>query len=116
MKRILTAVIALPILIASILISSLWWLFVALAAAAMVLGLWEFYVLARRLKLKPDPTPGYLAGAAMITIATLTQQNDPGVNVLLFQLVIIVLTAGTLIATTLRGAPFDTMIASTGAT
>ena len=116
MKRILTAVIALPILIASILISSLWWLFVALAAAAMVLGLWEFYMLAKRLKLKPDPTAGYLAGAAMITIATLTQQNDPGVNVLLFQFVIIVLTAGTLIATTLRGAPFDTMIASTGAT
>ena len=34
MKRILTAVIVLPFLIASILISWLWWLFVLLAAAA----------------------------------------------------------------------------------
>ncbi len=116
MKRILTAVVALPILIVSILVSSLWWLFVALAAAAMVVGLWEFYLLAKRLKLKPDGAAGYLAGAAIVTIATLTPQNDPGVNVLLLLFVIIVLTAGALIATTLRGAPFESMIASTGAT
>ncbi|HEV8429459.1 MAG TPA: phosphatidate cytidylyltransferase [Pyrinomonadaceae bacterium] len=116
MKRILTAVVALPILIASILFPFLWWLFVALAAGAMVLGLWEFYLLAKRLKLKPDVTAGYLAGTALITISVLTPQNDPGVNVLLFQFVIIVLTAGTLVAETFRGAPFDTMIASTGAT
>ena len=116
MKRLLTAVIALPILIASILFPRLWWLFVALAAAAMVLGLWEFYVLAKRLKLKPDTGAGFLAGAAIVTIATITSQNDPGVSVVLIQFVIIALTAGTLIATTLRGAPFDTMIASTGAT
>ena len=116
MKRILTAVIALPILIASILIPWLWWLFVALAAVAMIIALWEFYLLAKKLKLKPDAGAGYLAGAALITIAVLTPQNDPGINVLLFMFVIIVLTAGTLIATTLRGAPFDSMIASTGAT
>src|ERR1044072_1065020 len=116
MKRILTAVVTLPILIASILIPWLWWLFVALAAAAMVLGLWEFYLLAKRLKLKPDATVGYLAGAAIITIAVLTQQNDPGISVLLNQFVIIFLIAGTLVAATFRGAPFDSMIASTGAT
>jgi phosphatidate cytidylyltransferase len=114
MKRILTAAVALPILIVSILIPWLWWLFVALAAAAMVIALWEFYLLAK--KLKPDAAAGYLAGAAIITIATLTTQTDPGISVLLFMFVIIVLTAGTLIAATLRGAPFDTMIASTGAT
>jgi phosphatidate cytidylyltransferase len=113
MKRILTAVVALPILIASILIQSLWWLFVVLAAAAMVLGLWEFYVLAQRLKLKPDRAAGFIAAAALLTIAL---QNDPYGNLLLMVLVIIVLTAGTMIARTLRGAPFDTMIASTGAT
>lgn len=116
MQRILTAVVALPILIASILIPWLWWLFVALAAAAMVIALWEFYLLAKKLKLKPDAAAGYLAGAAMITVATLTPQSDPGINVLLFMFVIIVLTAGTLIAATLRGAPFDTMLASAGAT
>jgi phosphatidate cytidylyltransferase len=113
MKRILTAVIVLPFLIASILFASLWWVFVLLAAAAMVIGLWEFYLLAKKLQLKPDPGAGYLAGAAIVTISL---QNDQAVNVLLVQFVIIVLTVGTLIAATLRGAPFDKMIVSVGAT
>jgi len=112
MKRILTAVAILPFLIASILISSLWWVFVLLAAAAMVVGLWEFYLLARRLKLQPEVAAGYIAGAALITIPL---QNDPA-NVLLVLFVIIGVTIGTLIAITLRGAPFEKMIASVGAT
>ncbi len=113
MKRLLTAVVVLPFLIASILIASLWWVFVLMAAAAMVLGLWEFYLLAKRLKLQPDPAAGYIAGAALITISL---QNDPALNILLVQFVIIILTVGVLIAATLRGAPFDKMIASAGAT
>ena len=113
MNRLITAVIVLPFLIASILISSLWWLFILLAAAAMVLGLWEFYLLAKKLQLKPDPAAGYLAGAAIVTIAV---QRDPAVYVLLIQFVIIVLIAGTMIAATMRGAPFDKMIASVGST
>ena len=112
MKRILTAVAILPFLIASILISSLWWVFVLLAAAAMVVGLWEFYLLAKRLKLQPEVAAGYIAGAALITIPL---QNDPA-NVLLVLFVIIAVTIGTLIAVTLRGAPFEKMIASVGAT
>jgi phosphatidate cytidylyltransferase len=112
MKRILTAVVVLPFLIASILIDSLWWVFVLLAVAAMVLGLWEFYLLAKRLQLKPDPATGYVAGAALVTISL---YNDPAA-VLLVQFVIIALIIGTLIAATLRGAPFDKMIASAGAT
>ncbi|HSE18914.1 MAG TPA: phosphatidate cytidylyltransferase [Pyrinomonadaceae bacterium] len=112
MKRILTAVVALPILIATILVSSLWWVFVLLAAVALVVGLWEFYLLAKKLKLQPDPVAGYLATAALITIPL---QNDPA-NVLLVQFVILALTIGTLIAATMRGGPFDKMIASVGAT
>jgi phosphatidate cytidylyltransferase len=112
MKRILTAVVVLPFLIASILISYLWWVFVLLAAAAMVLGLWEFYLLAKKLKLQPDVAAGYVAGAALITIPL---QNDPA-NVLLVLFVIIALTIGTLIAATLRGAPFEKMIVSVGST
>jgi phosphatidate cytidylyltransferase len=112
MKRILTAVVVLPFLIASILIDSLWWVFVFLAVAAMVLGLWEFYLLAKRLQLKPDPAAGYIAGAALVTISL---YNDPAA-ILLVQFVIIALVIGTLIAATLRGAPFDKMIASVGAT
>jgi phosphatidate cytidylyltransferase len=113
MNRLITAVIVLPFLIASILVPSLWWLFILLAAAAMVLGLWEFYLLAKKLQLKPDPAAGYLAGAAIVTIAV---QRDAAVYVLGIQLVIIVLIAGTMIAFTMRGGPFDKMIASVGAT
>lgn len=79
----------------------------------MVMALWEFYLLAKKLQLKPDAGAGYLAGAALLTIAF---NNDPSLNALLSLFVIIILTAGTLIATTLRGAPFDKMIASAGAT
>src|ERR1044072_7380712 len=108
MKRILTAVVVLPFLIASILISSLWWVFVLLAAATTVLGLWEFYMLAQRRKLHPEAAAGYIAGAALITIPL---QNDPA-NVLLVLFVIIGVTIGTLIAVTFRGAPFEEMRAS----
>ncbi|HKR13196.1 MAG TPA: phosphatidate cytidylyltransferase [Pyrinomonadaceae bacterium] len=114
MKRLLTAVIVLPFLIASILISWLWWLFVLLAAAAMILALWEFYLLAKKLQLKPDPVPGFVAGAALITISL--QAKEPAIVFLLFLLVIIVLVIATLIGAMLRGAPFDKMIGSSGAT
>src|SRR5687768_16601961 len=113
MKRLLTAVIVLPFLIASILVSWLWWLFVLLAAASMVLALWEFYMLAKRLQLKPDPVPGFVAGAALITISL---SNQLWLNFLLFLLVVIVLVVVTLIRAMLKGAPFDKIIASTGAT
>jgi phosphatidate cytidylyltransferase len=118
MSRIITAVIILPFLIASILISWLQPLFVVLAAAAMVAGLFEFYVLAKRRDLKPDAALGYLAAAALFTVFYF---NDPGQrsDLLMMQmipLILIVFTATTLIAATLRGAPFDKMIASTGAT
>ena len=112
MKRILTAVVVLPFLIASIVVPFLWWLFVVLAVAAMVLGLWEFYLLAKRLQLKADPAAGYVAGAALVSIALFNDRDAP----LLVLLVLIALTIGTLIAATLRGAPFDKMLASAGAT
>lgn len=114
MKRLLTAIIVLPFLIASILISWLWWLFVLLAAASMILALWEFYLLAKKLQLKPDPVPGFVAGAALITISL--QAKEPAIVFLLFLLVIIVLVIATLIGAMLRGAPFDKMIGSSGAT
>jgi phosphatidate cytidylyltransferase len=114
MKRVITALVVLPFLIASILISWLWWLFVALAAAAIVLGLWEFYVLSQRPTVKPDAAAGYLASTVLFVIAL---QNDLPLNLLVTQLVFIVLTIGCLIAQMARGvANFDKMIASTGAT
>jgi phosphatidate cytidylyltransferase len=113
MKRVITALVVLPFLIASILISWLWWLFVALAGAAIVLGLWEFYVLSQRPTAKPDAAAGYLASTVLFVVAL---QNDLTLNLLVTQLVFIALTIGCLIAQMVRGANFDKMIASTGAT
>jgi len=111
--RVLTAVIVLPFLIASILVPWLKWLFVALAIAAMALALFEFYVLAKQRGLNPDTGAGYLAATALVVIATFPTDLY---NVLLVQFVIILLTIGTLIAATLRGAPYDKMIGSVGST
>src|ERR1051325_2354731 len=115
MKRILTAVILLPFLIASILVPWLQLLFVALAAAAMVFALYEFYVLARKRDLKPDVAAGYLGGAALFSIFYFA---EPGrdIDSSLIQLTLLLLTAGVLAAATLRGAPFDKIIGSSGAT
>ena len=114
MKRLLTAVIVLPFLIASILIPWLWWLFVLLAAASMVLALWEFYVLCKRLQLKADAATGFVASAALLTIPL--NEISLYFNYLLFLFVVIALVIVTLIRAMLKGAPFDKMIASSGAT
>jgi phosphatidate cytidylyltransferase len=111
--RLLTAAVVLPFLIASILVPWLKWLFVAMAIAAMVLALFEFYVLAKRRDLKPDTGAGFLAGLAILAVSCFPADLY---NVILVQLIIIVLTAGTLVAATLRGAPFDKMIGSVGST
>lgn len=67
--RILTAAIALPILVAAIILP-LWfrdavWLFVVLAAFAITAGLFEFYSLTKKLELKADARVGYLGAAAL---------------------------------------------------
>lgn len=118
MSRIITALIALPILIASILLPSLQPLFIALAAAAMILGLYEFYVLARSKEIRPDVGAGYLGGAALFIIFCFATPDpmQQRLDVQTIVLVLIVLTIGTLIAATLRGAPFDKLIVSSGAT
>lgn len=115
MKRIITAAVILPFLIASILIAWLQPLFVVLAAAAMLIALVEFWNLAKKRGLKPDPVVGYLAAVALFVVFFF---NEPGQlpDILMIQLVLIALIIATLTAATLRGAPFDTMIASTGAT
>ena len=112
----ITAVVLLPFLIASILISWLQLLFVMLAATAMVLGLYEFYVLAKRRDLKPDATTGYLGAAALFTAFYFNAPEQLVDFLIMIQIILIVLTAGTLISVTLRGAPFDKMIGSAGAT
>jgi len=115
MSRIITAVILLPFLIASILVPWLKLLFVALAAAALVFALYEFYVLARKPDMKPDIAAGFLGAAALFTIFYFAEPHRE-LDFSMLQLTVLVLTAGVLIAATLRGAPFDKIIASAGAT
>ena len=115
MARVITALVLLPFLFASILIPWLQLLFVLLAAAAMVLGLYEFYLLARRRDLKPDIAAGYLGAAALFTVFYFNEPRE-FVDLLMIQIILLVLTAGTLVSATLRGAPFDKMLASAGAT
>jgi phosphatidate cytidylyltransferase len=68
-QRILTAVIALPIIIASIILPAYnrqtVWLFVAIAAFAIGAGLFEFYSLTKKLELKADAAIAYLGAAAL---------------------------------------------------
>lgn len=118
MSRILTAAIALPILIASILISRLQPLFVVLVGAALVLGLYEFYVLAKKKDMKPDVAAGFLGGAALFVVFYFATPDplQQRLDVQTIVLVLIVLTVGTLIAAMLRGAPFEKMIAAVGTT
>lgn len=118
MSRILTAVVVLPFLIASILIPVLAPLFVVMAAAAMVFGLYEFYVLAKKKGMKPDIVAGYLAAAALFTIFYFASRFpfQERLDLQSIVLVFILLTVGTLSAAMLRGVPFDKMLASSGAT
>ena len=113
--RLATAAVALPILFASILIAKLAWLFVLIGAAAMIIGLYEFWLLARRQQVKPDVAAGYLSAAALFTVFYF---NEPGkkIDFEMIEAIILVFTMGALTAAMLRGAPFDKMIVSVGVT
>jgi phosphatidate cytidylyltransferase len=116
MKRIITAVIVLPFLIASILISWLWPLFVGLIGVALIIALIEFWNLAKRRGMKPVEAPGYLGAVALMALFCLNEPGQEGLTILLLLLVVILLTISTLSAVAFRGAPFETVISSSGAT
>lgn len=67
--RLLTAAVALPIIIASIVLPLYYpqtvWLFVVIAGIALAAGLFEFYSLTKKLELKADAAVGYLCAAAL---------------------------------------------------
>src|SRR6267142_48240 len=116
MKRIITAVIILPFLIASILISWLQPRFVALMAAALGLGLLEFRRLARKRGMKPVDEALFLGAAGLFVVFYFSESGQELFTLQLEVIIVILLTMLTLAAATLRGAPFDTIISSSGAT
>jgi phosphatidate cytidylyltransferase len=86
-----------------------------LAAAAMVLGLYEFWTLARRREMNPDVTTGFLAAAGLFTVFYFADPKG-GLDTQTLLQILLIFMAVVLVTFTFRGAPFDKMIASTGAT
>jgi phosphatidate cytidylyltransferase len=112
-SRLVTAAVALPVLIASIIFPPLKILFVVIAAAAVVVALYEFWFLSKRVGAKPDVVVGYAAVAALFVIFIFGQ---PELIFLYVPLLVALLVAAALAAEMLRGAPFDKMILSVGST
>ena len=87
--RILTAAVALPILIASIVLPSYIpetvWIFVGIAILALSAGLFEFFSLTKKLELKADAAVAYL-GATAITMAFIFNAPASDPNLLMMTL------------------------------
>jgi phosphatidate cytidylyltransferase len=113
--RILTAVVLLPILVASILIDTLAPLFGVLVAAGLILGLIEFWLLARKVQIRADATAGSLSAVALVVVFYFTVPGQLP-DLTMIQIVLLLLTAGTLTVAMIRGAPFDRMIPSAAVT
>ncbi len=115
MARILTAVVLLPILIASIMIENLAVLFVVLVGVGLLLGLVEFWYLARKQQIRPDVTAGSLTAVALMVIFAFTPAGQLP-DMVMIQMVLLLFTAGTLTAAMVRGAPFNRMIPAAAVT
>ncbi|MEO7659586.1 MAG: phosphatidate cytidylyltransferase [Pyrinomonadaceae bacterium] len=116
--RILTALIALPVIIASIILPlylpEAVWLFVAIAGFALAAGLFEFYSLTKKLELKADAAIGYL-GAAALFVGFLFDAPAKAPELLLATLALFVI--GVLITQTFRfQADFSKMLTGVGVT
>lgn len=89
--------------------------FCVLAAAAIVLGEIEFWLLARKKQVRADATAGLLSGFALLTIFYFTSPNRLP-DLLMIHFVLLLLIVGSLTAAMVRGAPFDRMILSVAVT
>jgi phosphatidate cytidylyltransferase len=113
MNRLITAAIALPVLIASVIVPPLKILFVVIAAAAVVVALYEFWFLAKRVGAKPDVVVGFAATAGLFVVFIF---GEPELVYLAVPLLVALLVVAALVAEMLRGAPFDKMVLSVGST
>ena len=116
--RLLTAAVALPLLIAAVLLP--WWyretvwLFAAIAVAAVGAALFEFFSLTKKQELKADASIGYL-GAAGLAFAFLVDAptRDPDLLFIALALFVIIL----LVTQTFRfRADLSKMLTGTGVT
>jgi phosphatidate cytidylyltransferase len=120
-SRLLTALIALPVLILSIILPYLLpqfaqadWLFVAISALALGAGLFEFFTLTKKLELKADPPIAFL-GAAALFVAFLFDAPAKAPDLLVLTLALFLILV--LITQTFRfQADFSKMLAGVGVT
>ena len=120
-NRLLTALVALPVLIASIVLPYFFpqspqanWLFLLLAAIAIGAGLFEFYSLTKKLELKADASIAYL-GAAALWVAFLFDAPQRAPDLLILIVVFFIITV--LITQTFRfQKDFSKMLAGVGVT
>lgn len=120
-SRLLTAIIALPILTLSIILPTFLpqfpqanWLFLAIAALGLGAGLFEFFTLTKKLELKADASMAYLgAGAFFVAFLFDAPRNEPNLLILTAALFLIFV----LIKQTFRfQADFSKMLTGTGVT
>lgn len=120
-KRLLTAIIALPILILSVILpyllpnySAANWLFLVIAALALGAGLFEFFTLTKKLELKADASIAYL-GAAAFFVAFLFDAPAKSPDLLILSIVLFLIAA--LITQMFRfQADFSKMLTGIGVT
>ncbi len=102
-NRLLTAAIALPILIASIVLPAYYpvtvWLFVVIAAFGLAAGMFEFYSLTKKLELKADASMGYM-GSVLLFFFFLEDAPAKAPDFLLAAIALIAI--GTLVSQTFR--------------
>lgn len=116
--RLLTAAVALPILVASIILPTYVpgtvWIFVGIAVLALAAGLFEFFILTKKLELKADAGIAYL-GAAAIAVAYIFDAPAKAPDLLLLTLAAFVGTV--LISQTFRfQKDFSKMLTGAGVT
>lgn len=120
-SRLLTALVALPVLILSIILPYLLpqfpqaeWLFLVIAALALGAGLFEFFTLTKKLELKADASIAYL-GASAVFVAFLFDAPRNAPDLLIITLVLFLLAV--LITQMFRfQKDFSKMLTGTGVT
>ncbi len=120
-SRLLTAIIALPVLILSIILPyllpqfpSVSWLFIIIAGLALGAGLFEFFTLTKKLELKADAGIAYL-GAAALFVAFLFDAPAKAQDLLILTVALFLILV--LITQTFRfQADFSKMLTGVGVT